>query len=246
MRKAAARGARRGRPVGRPREGVDGRLPDGLRRRVGRASAAVGDPREASSFANRCSASTYRTVPDRARITIEYVVAPSGQYFTPRSSEPSVIPVAAKKTSCPATRSSVVRTRSMSYPASSSRCRSSSLRGNRRPWIAPPRHFRAAAAIDALGRSADPEQEVDPRAPASWPPRSRPATSPSVIRKTRAPTSRTRGDQVRRAGRGRGSRRRSPRGARPSPSRRGARSPRAGAVMSIASAASGPVATFSM
>jgi hypothetical protein len=38
-----------------------------------------------SSFSKECSDSIERTVPDRERITIECVLAPSGQYFTPRS-----------------------------------------------------------------------------------------------------------------------------------------------------------------
>ena len=53
-------------------------------------------------------------MPEAARMTIDSVVAPSGEKRTPRSRAPSVIPVAAKKTFSPLTRSSVVKTRSRS------------------------------------------------------------------------------------------------------------------------------------
>ena len=48
-------------------------------------------------------------VPERARMTIDSVVAPSGEKRTPCTRAPSVMPVAAKKTLSPLTRSSVVR-----------------------------------------------------------------------------------------------------------------------------------------
>ncbi len=67
-----------------------------------------------SSFANECRASTRLTVPERERMTIDSVTAPSRVYCTPCSSAPVVTPVAATKTSWPETRSSVVRTRERS------------------------------------------------------------------------------------------------------------------------------------
>src|SRR6185437_6942190 len=60
----------------------------------------------ALSFHKACSLLMERIVPDRERITSEWVVAPPGRYLTPSSSSPSVIPVAAKNTSSEETRSS--------------------------------------------------------------------------------------------------------------------------------------------
>ena len=53
-------------------------------------------------------------MPERDRITSDCVWLPWGSKRTPRSSSPSVMPVAAKKQSSLRTRSSVVSTRSMS------------------------------------------------------------------------------------------------------------------------------------
>jgi hypothetical protein len=47
---------------------------------------------------------------ERDLITIELLVMPFGANLTPFSNSPSVIPVAAKKTSFPETKSFVVRT----------------------------------------------------------------------------------------------------------------------------------------
>src|SRR5581483_470005 len=66
------------------------------------------------SFFQRWVASILRIVPDFDRMTSDCVLAPSPRNRTPRSSSPSVIPVAAKKTSSPATRSSRVSTWSRS------------------------------------------------------------------------------------------------------------------------------------
>src|SRR4051812_12531740 len=74
-------------------------------------------------------ASIRRVVPERERITIESVIAPFLTYRTPRRSAPVVTPVAATKTLSLRTRSSVVSTRSRSYPESMRAWRSSSLRG---------------------------------------------------------------------------------------------------------------------
>ena len=66
------------------------------------------------SFFHRWVASILRIVPDFDRITSDCVVAPSPRKRTPRRSSPSVMPVAAKNTSSPETRSSRVRTLSRS------------------------------------------------------------------------------------------------------------------------------------
>ena len=107
----------------------------------------------------------------------------------PWSNEPSVIPVAAKNTSLPDTRSSVVSTRSGSSPPSRSCSRSSSVRGASRPWIAPPMHFNAAAAMTPSGVPPIPSSRSTPERGAAA--EIAPSTSPSVIRNTRAPTFRT-------------------------------------------------------
>src|SRR6516162_9093759 len=65
----------------------------------------------ARSFQSWCSLVMVRMVPERARITSEWDVAPPARYLTPASSSPSVMPVAAKNASSEATRSSVVSTR---------------------------------------------------------------------------------------------------------------------------------------
>ena len=54
-----------------------------------------------------------RIVPERERMTSDCVVHPPARYWTPRSSSPSVMPVATKKTS-PLTRSGICSTRSRS------------------------------------------------------------------------------------------------------------------------------------
>src|SRR5204862_7621079 len=88
----AARGSGRpwGRSAGAPsRRGGGGRRENhdrGVRARVSRRRYGrywIGENR--SSFSKECSDSIERTVPERERITIECVLAPSGQYFTPRN-----------------------------------------------------------------------------------------------------------------------------------------------------------------
>src|SRR5215471_15671592 len=128
-------------------------------------------------------------VPERARITSECDVAPPARYLTPASSSPSVMPVAAKNASSEATRSSVVSTRDRSCPAAMAFSRSASSRGARRPWIVPPRHLIAHAAIMPSGVPPVPSSKSTP-----VPSRAAmiaPATSPSVMSWIRAPAART-------------------------------------------------------
>src|SRR3954465_2310361 len=128
------------------------------------------------------------TVPERERMTMESVTAPSREIRTPSRRAPSVTPVAATKTSSPATKSSVCSTRSRSYPASTSAERSSSFRGQSFPCTPPPRHLTAAAAMTPSGVPPMPiirSTEEPCRAAAIAG-----ATSPSVMMLTFAPASR--------------------------------------------------------
>ncbi|CAM5699613.1 hypothetical protein SVIOM74S_06916 [Streptomyces violarus] len=99
-----------------------------------------------------------------------------------------MIPVATKNTFSPVTRSSVVRTRSRSWPASIARCRSSSSLGHSLPWIVPPRHFTAHAEMMPSGVPPMPSSRSTPVPSRSA--RIEPATSPSEISLIRAPVSR--------------------------------------------------------
>ena len=121
-------------------------------------------------------------------MTRESEIAPSEVNLTPLSSSPSVIPVAAKKTSSDRTRSSVCRTRSRSYPASTAACRSLPFLGHSFPCISPPRHLSAAAEITPSGVPPTPKRTSAPSLVAVA---IAPATSPSGIRRIRAPLSRT-------------------------------------------------------
>ena len=104
----------------------------------------------------------WRTVPERERMTMDPSAAPPRVERTPRRSAPSVTPVAATKTSSPATRSSVLRTR-----------RGRSRLDERLPLLVVPRPeaslHRPAEALDrgggddALRRAADPHHQVDTR-----------------------------------------------------------------------------------
>ena len=97
------------------------------------------------------------------RITIESVTRRSGRYRTPRSSEPLVTPVAATNTSSPATRSSVCQDAARGRARRPRACwRSSSSRGQSLPWIPPPTHLSAGRGDHALGRAADPIEQVHP------------------------------------------------------------------------------------
>src|SRR5439155_1669061 len=93
------------------------------------ARQSIGARRWRCSLSMRCVASMVRTVPDRERITSEWVVMLLREYFTPLTSSPSVIPVTEKKMLLPRARSSVWKTCSMSAPAARAPWRSSSLRG---------------------------------------------------------------------------------------------------------------------
>ena len=65
------------------------------------------------------------------------------------------------------------------------RCARSSLRGHSRPWISPPRHLSAAAAITPSGVPADAEEMSAPDSCHAV--EIAPATSPSVMSRMRAP-----------------------------------------------------------
>src|SRR5580698_7404505 len=84
-----------------------------------------------------------RMVPERERMTREWVVAWPCRYRTPSTSSPSVIPVAAKNTSSEVTRSSVVSTRFRSWPASSARRRPPDAEHQVDPGALPRGHDRA-------------------------------------------------------------------------------------------------------
>jgi hypothetical protein len=154
-----------------------------------------------------------------------------------------VTPVAATKTSSPETRSFVVSTRSRSTPASISDCRSSSLRGQSLPWIAPRRHLIAAAEMTPSGVPPIPISMSTPANACAAAIDG--ATSPSRIRFTRAPVSRS--SRIRFSCRSR-SRTTTVTSltSRPFAFATARTLSRGEALMSIASAASGPTAILSM
>ena len=99
------------------------------------------------------------------------------------------MPVAAKKQLLPDTKSSRSKILSKSYPCSSAAFLSFSLRGHKRPCSAPPMHFRAAAEITPSGVPPIPKSTSAPDSGHAV--EIAPATSPSEIRRIRAPASRT-------------------------------------------------------
>ncbi len=80
-------------------------------------------------------------------------------------------------------------TRSRSYPAAIAAARSSSLRGQSRPWISPPMHFMAAAAMTPSGVPPMPKRMSAPVSGSAVD--TAPITSPSWINRIRAPAART-------------------------------------------------------
>mmetsp|Transcript_13816 Transcript_13816/g.35488 ORF Transcript_13816/g.35488 Transcript_13816/m.35488 type:complete len:209 (+) Transcript_13816:401-1027(+) len=138
---------------------------------------------------HRCVVSITRTVPDSARITMELVVAPPPMYRTPFSRLPSVTPVAAKKTWSPLQRSSTKRMASRSYPCATALARSSSSRGHSLPWMVPPMHFIAAAEMTPSGVPPMPSRMSTDESGRQTSMEA--ATSPSLMRRMRAPASRT-------------------------------------------------------
>ena len=145
----------------------------------------------ALAWPHRCSVSIVRTVPLAARITMLCVLPrPPPSNLTPRSKSPSETPVAAKKTSSPPQRSSVNRILERSYPSAKALSRSpNSSRGASRPWMDPPRHLRAAAATTPSG--VPPIPSITSTGLPGRAVSIAPATSPSEIRRMRAPVART-------------------------------------------------------
>ena len=124
-----------------------------------------------------------RTVPERDRITIEYVVAPSGRSCTPCSSD--AVGDAGCGEEHVVARDEVV---GRQHPLDVEPAVEQLLRARRRcagysrPWIAPPRHFSAAAATTPSGVPPIPSSMSMPDPPVVAA-EIAPATSPSVMRK---------------------------------------------------------------
>jgi hypothetical protein len=129
-----------------------------------------------------------RLVPLLDRITSECVMADPARYRTPRSSSPSVMPVATKNALSPRTRSSVDSTALRSRPASMAFCFSSSSVGHSRPWILPPMHLIAQAVMIPSGVPPTPISRSTPVPSVAA--MIAPATSPSVRNLIRAPVAR--------------------------------------------------------
>ena len=160
-------------------------------RRRGRHAGASEAARtvNSSSLSWRWMASILRTVPDCERMTSDWVVAPKSWNRTPRKKSPSVMPVAAKKQLSLATRSSVVSTRVEVVAEGLGGAPLLVVARVQDALDLAAEALEGGGGDDALGRAADAEEDVG--AGVGQPVAIAPATSPSVMDRTRAPASRT-------------------------------------------------------